>query len=252
MNDTAGGRPVIFLVARREIMMRLRSRVLIFGTVAIIALIAAGILVVSLLTGRTSAYDVAFNGATQSLEATFETYAAALGASVVVSEVADASAGQDEITAGTLDVLVTGTSTSATAVVKSTLPASVGAALDAAVLDARLVAAGLPQDTVAHALAGAHVTTQVLQPTTLGRTQDQLAALVVGIVLYVSLALYGTFVAQGVVEEKATRIIEILLATVPPSRLLAGKVVGIGLVGLLQLLLIGTVALVLINLTNVV
>jgi len=38
-----------------------------------------------------------------------------------------------------------------------------------------------------------------------------------------------------VVEEKATRIMEILLATIQPSRLLAGKVIGIGLVGLLQL-----------------
>jgi len=59
-------------------------------------------------------------------------------------------------------------------------------------------------------------------------------------------------VAQGVVEEKATRIIEILLATVPPSRLLAGKIIGIGLVGLLQLAIIAAVALVLVTVTNVV
>lgn len=251
MNGTSGGRPIIYLVARREILMRLRSRVFTLGTIAIIVMIAIGILVVSQLTGKTSPYHVAFSGQTQSLEATFTASAVALGADVVVSEVADTSAAEAQVTAGTLDVLVTGASTSPTAVVKSALPASVGAALNAATLDARLVAAGLPQDTVVSAVAGSHVATRVLQPKSVGRTQDQWAALIVGIVLYVSLALYGTFVAQGVVEEKATRIIEILLATIPPSRLLAGKVIGIGLVGLLQLLLIGTVALVMISVSNV-
>jgi ABC-2 type transport system permease protein len=58
-------------------------------------------------------------------------------------------------------------------------------------------------------------------------------------------------VAQGVVEEKATRIMEILLATIQPSRLLAGKVIGVGLVGLLQLTIVGTAALVAVHLTNV-
>jgi ABC-2 type transport system permease protein len=51
-------------------------------------------------------------------------------------------------------------------------------------------------------------------------------------------------VAQGVVEEKATRIMEILLATVRPSELLAGKVLGIGLVALLQLAIEATAALI--------
>ena len=58
-------------------------------------------------------------------------------------------------------------------------------------------------------------------------------------------------VAQSVVEEKATRIMEILLATIQPSRLLAGKVIGIGLVGLLQLTIVGAAALVAVRVTNV-
>jgi len=58
---------------------------------------------------------------------------------------------------------------------------------------------------------------------------------IVAIVLFVTLQIYGIQVAQGVAEEKESRIVEILLATVRPGQLLAGKVVGIGLVGLLQL-----------------
>ena len=49
---------------------------------------------------------------------------------------------------------------------------------------------------------------------------------------------------SGVVEEKASRVVEVLLATVRPRVLLSGKIIGIGLLGLVQLLLLGVVALV--------
>ncbi|MGH3777197.1 MAG: ABC transporter permease [Pseudonocardiaceae bacterium] len=47
--------------------------------------------------------------------------------------------------------------------------------------------------------------------------------------------LYGTYVAQGVVEEKSSRVVELLLCTVRPWQLMSGKLIGIGLFGLLQL-----------------
>ena len=43
----------------------------------------------------------------------------------------------------------------------------------------------------------------------------------------------GQFIAQGVVEEKSSRIVEILLACVRPSSLLAGKILGIGIASVL-------------------
>ena len=54
------------------------------------------------------------------------------------------------------------------------------------------------------------------------------------------------------VEEKATRIVEILLATIRPSQLLAGKVLGIGLVGLLQISIVAAATLVVVSLTHAV
>jgi len=54
------------------------------------------------------------------------------------------------------------------------------------------------------------------------------------------------------VEEKSSRIMEILLATVRPSQLLAGKIVGIGLVGMLQLGIVAIATLVSVAATNVV
>lgn len=252
MSDDTGGRPIIFLVAWREIRIRLRSRVFTGGTVAMVVLIAVGIGAATLLLGKTTPVRVGFDSATQALERTFTASATALGADITVSDIADDGAGRAQVTAGTLDVLVTGSPTAPVAVVKATVPTLVGTALNSAVVDARLIAAGLQPGAVASAVGGAHLQVDALQPASTGRTPTQISALVVGIALYIALGLYGTFVAQGVVEEKATRIIEILLATVPPSRLLAGKIIGIGLVGLLQLSIIATVALVGVTLTHVV
>jgi ABC-2 type transport system permease protein len=61
------------------------------------------------------------------------------------------------------------------------------------------------------------------------------------LVLYVQLITYGFWLANGVVEEKSSRIVEVLLATIRPRELLVGKIIGIGIVGLGQLLLIGLV-----------
>jgi ABC-2 type transport system permease protein len=55
-------------------------------------------------------------------------------------------------------------------------------------------------------------------------------------ILYGQIIAYGYWVAAGVVEEKSSRVIEVLLATIRPKQLLAGKVIGLGLLGLGQLL----------------
>ena len=58
------------------------------------------------------------------------------------------------------------------------------------------------------------------------------------LILYGQLLTYGFWVATGVVEEKSSRVIEVLLATIRPKDLLAGKVIGLGLLGLGQLLIV--------------
>ncbi|MDA0167118.1 ABC transporter permease [Solirubrobacter ginsenosidimutans] len=64
------------------------------------------------------------------------------------------------------------------------------------------------------------------------------------LILYGQLLTYGFWVATGVVEEKSSRVIEILLAAIRPKDLLAGKVLGLGLLGLGQLLIVAAFGLV--------
>lgn len=52
--------------------------------------------------------------------------------------------------------------------------------------------------------------------------------------IYITVLIYGVTVMRGVMEEKQSRIIEVLLASVRPFDLMLGKVIGIGLVGLTQ------------------
>ena len=60
----------------------------------------------------------------------------------------------------------------------------------------------------------------------------------------------GQSVAQGVVEEKTSRVVELLLSTIKPWQLMAGKVLGIGVVGLIQMLVIGVGGLVTVTATG--
>lgn len=65
-----------------------------------------------------------------------------------------------------------------------------------------------------------------------------------GILIYIFIFVYGNQIMQGVIEEKSTRIVEILVSSLKPFQLMMGKIVGIGAVGLTQFLiwvvLIGT------------
>jgi ABC-2 type transport system permease protein len=60
---------------------------------------------------------------------------------------------------------------------------------------------------------------------------------VMGLILYVTLLLYGSQVMNGVIEEKSSRIIEVIISSVKPYQLMLGKILGVGLVGLTQFLL---------------
>src|SRR5205807_10190791 len=57
-------------------------------------------------------------------------------------------------------------------------------------------------------------------------------ALVVAFLLYMLIVLYGQTILRGVMEEKTTRVAEVVVASVPPETLLAGKVIGVGAVAL--------------------
>ena len=61
------------------------------------------------------------------------------------------------------------------------------------------------------------------------------AAFIIGLMIYITLAIYGQAIMSAVVEEKETRIAEILFSSTSPFILMLGKLIGVGLAGLTQL-----------------
>ncbi len=74
-----------------------------------------------------------------------------------------------------------------------------------------------------------------------GREVGQRGVIAYGglVLMYIAILSYGTWMLTGVTEEKSNRVVEVLLATTKPWQLLAGKMIGIGLLGILQF--VGTV-----------
>ena len=73
------------------------------------------------------------------------------------------------------------------------------------------------------------------QSTEGGMRQDFMVAFALLFFLYMTVLFYGLFVMRGVIEEKQSRIVEVLISSVRPSQMMVGKLIGIGLVGLTQI-----------------
>jgi len=74
-----------------------------------------------------------------------------------------------------------------------------------------------------------------------------IASFIIGLMIYITLAIYGQMILAAVVEEKETRIAEILFSSARPFELMMGKLTGVGLAGLTQLGIWITSALVLVG-----
>jgi ABC-2 type transport system permease protein len=66
------------------------------------------------------------------------------------------------------------------------------------------------------------------------RESAQVSVSVLFFIMYMMIMLYGMNVARSIIEEKTSRIFEVLLATVRPEAMMAGKIIGVGSVGLTQ------------------
>ncbi len=69
-----------------------------------------------------------------------------------------------------------------------------------------------------------------------GAVISSILGYVLGMLIYVSVLIYGVMVMRGVIEEKSTRIVEVIASSARPYELMMGKVLGIGAVGLTQLI----------------
>ncbi|TFD47854.1 ABC transporter permease [Cryobacterium frigoriphilum] len=205
----------VWLVATREILVRLRSKAFLIST-GILLLISVGAVVAGGIASQDTSLDtVAVVG---SAEAVVESTGAF--EIMAVDTVADAEA---LVRDGTVKAAIV-PSDSADAV----LPVTV-IALDSAPLDVTGALSVSPE-------------VQLLDPAEQGGGIAYLVALAFGIVFLMSATTFGGTIAQSVVEEKQTRIVEILMSTISVRALLAGKVLGNSIMAFGQIVAIGLLA----------
>lgn len=230
----------MWLVARREINTRVRSKSFVISTVLVLVALAALALAEHLTSGSTA--KVGFVGQATGLAPQLQTAASAQGTNVQVSTVTDIADGERQVADGKLDALAFGAPSTLHVTVKDGLPPTLHGVLDELVrqqvLDGQLAGAGLSPALIRSTMDKAHVEVHTLSAADPYRTARLSIGFAVMILLFMSIQLFGQAVAQGVVEEKSSRVVEILLSTLRPWQLMTGKVLGVGIAGLLQILII--------------
>jgi ABC-2 type transport system permease protein len=235
----------IRLVAARELRTRLRSRAFQAATaIMLVAVIAAIVLPGVLRSDTPPTRHIGLTGTVpQGLPAALTAQAVASGSRVRLSTYPEPAAGEDAVRRSDIDVLlVDGRQLVWRARADAGLHALVAGAVQATAARQRAAALGLSDRQLADLLTPARLDERVLARGDPGRATTESVALGMVVLLFMAIVFYGSQVLTGVVEEKATRVVELLLARMPPWQLLAGKVLGIGLVGLGQLALIGVAA----------
>jgi ABC-2 type transport system permease protein len=108
--------------------------------------------------------------------------------------------------------------------------------LEEAVVGRRLAGEGLPADRVAGLMKKLDLKT--IRISTSGEREDRGASFLLSMVLlmalYGSTLMWGAALMNGVIEEKANRVVEIVVSSLPVTELFAGKLLGVGAVGLTQ------------------
>ena len=243
MTSPLTSREAVLLVARREFTTQVRSRSFVIGLLITLVLFGGIGLFSAFVAGQTSTQSLGLTPDTVELEPVLVEAARTQDLDLQISRVDD-GAGREQVDAGDLDGLLTGSAGDYELLGRDEVGSALQAVVDTAVqqrtLGAALTGAGLDPAQVA---AQAQVAVVTIEPVDPNRGQLLAVALVGTLLLFFSLSGYGQLVATGVVEEKQSRVVELLLATIKPWQLLAGKVLGLGAVGLLQLVILGAIAL---------
>lgn len=226
-------------VARREIVTKLRDRTYLISIGAFLAIIVA-VLVFNVLANRGSNdYKVAVVGqGSEQLQQAAQAQADQMDAEVRFVQVADRASGVALLEDDDADVLLDGD----TLLRKDALPSSLSSILQNAHQQVaslqQAAAAGIDPAELSAVMKVEPLAEQSLSASSGDELERGIIAMVAVGLAYGMLMMIIQFVAQGVVEEKSSRVIELLMTAVRPRQMLAGKVLGLGILGFAQMLLV--------------
>ena len=223
-------------VARREFVERWRSRAMRVSFALLLAFVVGGAVLLTLVDERTPTDDFGLVGPRAvALAPALRIGEQSYGRRARLHRLRDRAAAQRALREGDVDVAIV----DGRLIVKedhASLAAGVaGRAVAAQHAVMRLQASGLTERQALDTLNPPPQRVEVLDRGARDRQRDEDVLFVGMVALFMALIVYGQSVASSVAEEKSTRVIELLLTTLPPRRLLAGKVLGVGTLGVSQL-----------------
>ncbi len=240
----------IWVIAHRELRSRARSKAFRISSALLLLGMVLGIAIPAFAMRNANRYTVAVVATPAGLPQAIFAQAAAAGLTVTVGAAPSRASAAALVEQGKVTVAVIG---GQEVIWKNAENTRLAPALDTALaqvaIGQRARALGLTPGQLRDLLAPPKpaVTRLHAQP---DRTPQTIIALIGMVLLFVALNFYGNYVLTGVVEEKTSRVVEVLLARVRPADLLAGKVVGIGILGISQFAALAVVAAVTLNVTR--
>ncbi|MFD5214355.1 ABC transporter permease [Microbacterium sp. NPDC058345] len=205
----------VWLVAEREISSKLRSKAFMISTGILLLIALAGVLIGGFASTSPSSDAIAATPQTASVVEALP--------NVEVTEVADRAAAE-----------------------RLVLDDEVKAAVVAADDDPLGFVILAKEDAPTSLVMGLSQTPQVeiLQPAETNPFVRYLVAIGFGVVFLMAASTFGGTIAQSVVEEKQTRVVELLISAIPTRALLAGKVIGNTVLAMAQIVLLAAIAVV--------
>ena len=259
------------LVALREISVKLRDKAFVGSTIFILVAIVAGFVITELLGGRSSEHTVAVvDGAGAAVVQAADELAGPDADRLRPREAADVAQAQEWVADGDVEAVLLPLADAGSGaqggqadqgeqalgsrweVVGSTGVEDevfdlLAQAVQAQELGDNAVAAGTSADEV---LAGTLLQERLLDVDAIPDGAQYGIGFAFAMLFYLTALTFGLAIAQSVVEEKQSRVVEILVAAVPVRQLLAGKVVGNSVLAIGQVVLLVTVGLIGLSVTG--
>lgn len=212
--STPGFAQIVRLIAGREITMRMRSKAFLVSTGVLMLAVLASVVLGSVFGSQTELPKVAVvAGATDVVEG---------NPALEAVPAADQDAAEQMLRDGDVEAIVAPAASEPLGIVVLGLEST-------------------PNEVVS--ALSVRPTVELIDPAAVDPMLAYFVAFGFGIVFFMSALTFGTTIAQSVVEEKQTRVVEILLSTVSARALLTGKVIGNSVLAFGQILAIAVLAL---------
>lgn len=229
----------IFLVCRREVFERVRSRAFRLASLGILVLAAALVIATDrapdLLSDGTSTLGVVDETNTPELRQALQRAAEQQDMNLDVIGLAGEAEATEALREGRVDAFLNGGRLAFRMEEDPSLSLAVNRARFELRLPGILDELEISREEASQLLSPEGVQVQLLEPEQEGEGGRRAIATLATIGLYLTLVMYGNWVLLGVVEEKTSRVVEVLLGLLRPSDLLAGKTLGIMVSALIQL-----------------